>query len=220
MKKFHLFLLTAVMACSAMLCGCASSSDFHREYLANKYETENYYISPDPADLYLKRVILVPFYNDTEFEGVDEQVTETFRVELEKMHRFEIIPAGKYAKVLKEQNFFTDGEYDQTKLYMVARALNANGLIFGAVKQYKPYKPLMLGIKATLIRADTGKVVWATDDTFDCARKNVATKAIVYYNRKIEPMDTITNKLIVSSMRYFSAFVCHELVSSLKFPKK
>ncbi len=206
--------IAAALVAGVLLAGCMSQ-EMALRVLGKKYHTENFYLSPDPADTALKKVILVPFYNETNIGEAATEITQTFRVELEKLHRFEIVTAGQFEKDLIAQNVFATGKFSQTDLYMVCRSLNAQGVIFGTVKQYRPYRPLLLGAKAFLVRAETGKVAWAVDDVFDATRKEVCNGAILYFYKKIEPPDDEQSRVALSSMKYFAAYVCHELVRSL-----
>ena len=88
-------------------------------------------------------------------------------------------------------------------------------MLYGSVKQYRPYKPLILGVKAGIIRAETGKMVWAVDDVYDASQQAVANRAYMRAHKKVEAIDKGRGDLILTSMRMFTNFVCRELVQSL-----
>lgn len=213
--KHTLMVRLLIVLCLLISGGCINN-ELARRSIGEHYRSDNFYISPDPADTALRRVVIIPFFNESQYPDAADKVTKAFGMEIEKLHRFEIVAPGRYEKELRACNIFQDGKFDRTKVYVAAKALGVQGVLYGCVKQYRPYKPLVVGVKAGIIRAETGEMVWAVDDVYDASQQDVANRAYMYSYKKIEPIDNGRGDLILTSMRMFTAFVCRELVSSLQ----
>jgi len=137
---------------SVIFYGCG---DFHIKdraisTISKKYVIENYYVDPDLMEGEIRRVLLVPPKNLTNYEESRDLLEESRMIlegELRLAKKFDIV---RYQDVLtKEQmqivdnlNIDKQGSYDADAMFDIGRAANVQGILFTSITQYKPVKPM------------------------------------------------------------------------------
>lgn len=207
---------------------CYSCGDFHIRdrisgALSKKYEIDNYYVDDSLKEGMIKRVIFVPSKNLSGYEadGFQESIDEAFLRQLRRSKKFDVIPYGQVLN--EEQKAFIDsmdidrsGSYDADKLFDIGRDVNAQGILFTAVSQYDPKKPLAFGCRINLIHIRRGIIVWAVDEVFDAKRDDIKNLARAYY---YDVYNTAQNpslrwEVLVTSMNEFVEFYFYEVIKT------
>ena len=141
MKRWRFSRFWLVPLCALIAGGCINSETARRS-VGEHYVSDNFYISPDPADIALRRVVLVPFFNESEYPDAADKVGDAFRIELEKLHRFEIISAGKYEKQLRDCNIFQEANLTARRFISRPRRSARRACSTAASSSTGPINPL------------------------------------------------------------------------------
>lgn len=125
------------------------------------------YVNPQ-ADLTLyHKVAVLPFTNLTQTSFAGERVTRSFVTEMIMTDRFQVVEGGEFASELDKIGGAPDaaGKYDPGKLREACTAVQATGLLRGAVTEYATQRSgqsdyPVLAFDAELVDVATGNVVW------------------------------------------------------------
>ncbi len=100
----------------------------------------------------LHRVAILPFFNLSAEPTVDTRlVTLAYYQELQKIPGFEVVPPGVVERFLEARQIELSGQTDFQEL---ARQLNVDVVIRGAVTEFSPYYPPRMGISVDWIAAN------------------------------------------------------------------
>lgn len=92
----------------------------------------------------LESVAVAPFFNLSQESSVDgRDFALAYYSELQKVPGFEVLPVGVTERALIENNLDLSGPEDAVKL---ARILNVDAVVVGAITDYDPYEP-RVGLK-------------------------------------------------------------------------
>lgn len=203
----------AALLLIAALSGCVLIEAFRskqtRAYLAGDIEKEK-----------IRRVAVVPLINATCFPDAGRLVTETLTAEFKKLGKFEVVPlAESELPIVAQRNAVVEPrELTNREIDLVAQAAGVDAVVVGSVTQYMPYRPMVLGVHLKMIRPGGGKLLWSVNEIYDSSLHEVVNRCKTY-SEKIES----TGKLLegwydwhkpLVSMRFFTQFVCHEVVQS------
>ena len=176
------------------------------------------YKSAEPGIQSIHKVLIIPFTskNGPEIEG--EMVTQTFTVELGKIDLFRIINPTTVPGELAEAGtvFWDTGSIDLDLLLAAQKKYGVDAFIFGDVTHYKPYVPLVLGVRLMMVSGISGEVVWSVDGVFDSDQKDVVNFAKGYYKKFYRKDQSLYGweKVLISMQRY-TRFVANMMVSTL-----
>lgn len=92
----------------------------------------------------LSRVAIVPFFNQSQEPTVDgRRFALAYYSELQKIPGFEVVPVGVAERAVSEQGLTLNKPADAVEL---ARTLNVDAVVVGAVTDYDPYYPPRVGL--------------------------------------------------------------------------
>jgi TolB-like protein len=125
------------------------------------------YVNPQ-ADLTLyHKIAVLPFTNLSQVPFAGERITRGFVTELIMTDQFQVVEGGEFADALDKIGGSPDasGKYDPAKLKEAANAIQATGLLRGAVTEYSTQHSgqseyPVLAFDAELVDVATGNVVW------------------------------------------------------------
>ncbi len=166
----------------------------------------------------VRRVVVPPFQDLTGFPREAEQTRQAFLRALGRRQRFELIPLGEteLREVLPRETF-QSGTIAKDMLISAARRYRADGVLFGVVTHYRPYDPLVLGLKLEMASADTGAVVWATSGLYDAATLDVTQDVHNYHDTQLAGSSSLEGwRLILMSPSRFTDYACARLAATLK----
>lgn len=165
----------------------------------------------------IRRVLLLPFEYTTDRDAVVDEVTEAFVVELRKVGSFEVVvPAGDKSLLFLDQNVWTKGSVHFASALALRNKFDVDAIIFGNITHYRPYEPMLLGVKLSMVSTDTGDVVWSADGVFDSNENDVAELVKQYFESTHQKSSLYGWKLILLSMRRYSQFVANQLAETLR----
>ena len=168
----------------------------------------------------LRRIVLLPLAGGSIASA--ESVTAlnpVFLTELQKQNRFEIIALTREDLLLR----FRTAELRSTEALphdFVARLRRehaADGVMFIDLTVYKPYRPLVIGVRAKLaLLSDDVRLVWSFDNVFSAADPTVANSARHFFlnsDQRDVPAD-LTPAVLQSPSR-FAAYVAAQAFATL-----
>ena len=200
-----------VILCSLTIMGCFSTPPHRSSSLS-------YNKSDEFKKLQIRRVLLLPFEYNVDREAVIDEVTEAFSVELRKIGSFEVIvPTGNKATIIPEHEIWSKGSVNINTLVTLKKKYDVDAIIFGNITNYRPYEPMLLGVKVGMISTDTGSVVWSADGVFDSNENEVAELVKQYFESTHQKSALYGWKLILLSMRRYSQFVANQITETLQY---
>ena len=235
MNRLFIHWLWSVALCSlayilsfSFLAGCSDLrlQDRMAVAITPRYVADNYYVDPALREGEIRRIIYVPVKNLSDYPLPKNQLAEVnaaLQLQLRKSKKFDIIP---YQEVLDKEHMAVidsmdinhQGEYDADILFDLGKEANVQGILFSAITQYNPRKPLVFGCKINLIQIRRGKAVWAVDEILDSADDDVKNLARAYY---YQYFDTSQNpslrwEFILNSMPEYMKFFFAQVIDTFQ----
>lgn len=191
--------------------GCSSTPP-------NRYSSLSYNKTDEFEKFHIRRVLLLPFEYNIDREAVIDEVTEAFSVELRKIGSFEVIlPPGSKTTRNQEYEIWVKGSINLKTILALRKKYDVDAIIFGNITHYRPYEPMLLGVKLGMISTDTGEVIWSADGVFD-SNENEVAKLVKYYFESTHQKSALYGwKLILLSMRRYSQFVANQITKTLQY---
>ncbi|MBW7942354.1 MAG: hypothetical protein H3C64_08145 [Candidatus Kuenenia stuttgartiensis] len=194
-----------------LLSGCISSPKITR------YSGLSYNKSEELRVTHLQRVLLLPFEYTIDREAVIDEIAEAFSVELRKIGRFEVVVLEGKAKMLSENKIWDKGSINLNTVLQLRKKYDVDAIVFGAITHYRPYEPMLLGVKAGMVSTDTGTVLWSADGVYDSNENEVAELVKYYFESTHQKSALYGWKLILLSMRRYSQFVANQITKTLLY---
>lgn len=213
-KLSIIFYLTVIVGTA----GCSSAGRFY--LLPEPGYRGTFYLSPEFRATSIRRVMVMPFKNETGYRNIEGDVADIFILELQKMLKFEVVPSNREAeKLLGRTDLITNGVFNRADMARIGDRFKVDALIFGSILQYRPYEPLALGLKVQMVSTDTGAVVWAVEQIFDSSEHSVYRAAKAYYSGlNKRSLAQYGRRTVLVSMEQYTKFVCSQIVKTLNFP--
>jgi len=182
-----------------------------------RYSGLSYNKAEELKNTYIQRVLLLPFEYAVDREAVIDEITEAFSVELRKIGRFEVVVLEGKAKLLSENKIWDKGSINLSTVLQLRKKYDADAIIFGTITHYRPYEPMLLGIKLGMISTDTGTILWSADGVYDSNENEVAELVKYYFESTHQKSALYGWKLILLSMRRYSQFVANQITKTLSY---
>lgn len=166
----------------------------------------------------IRRVIIIPFAYESDREEVVKEVTESITIELQKTGEFDVVlPYENVGLLLEGRQSWNRGSINSEILIEARRRFGADAVISGAITHYKPYKPLVLGLKLGMINTDTGSLLWSFDGVFDSNETTVTNMVKSYFEKSSQKEQSIYGwEIMLLSMGQYTRFVANQIISTLK----
>jgi hypothetical protein len=160
---------------------------------------------------------VMPFVNRSRYAGASKQLADAFVLELRKARAFDVT-AYPYDEPLAHLAS-TRGSFDAVETRMLGETLNVDAILIGEIVEYRPYRPLAIGLRILMIDTRSGRVVWTVDETLDTDELAVANLARAYYYDVIDPRASEYRvERVLRSMALFSRCVCYHFIRTLDRP--
>ncbi|BBO16869.1 conserved hypothetical protein [Candidatus Brocadia pituitae] len=207
---FLKYLSNILMGCLFVAIGCSSGP--------TQYSSSINYSKTDAfQEISIHRVLLLPFEYDVDRDAIIDEVTEAFAVELRKIGIFEVVlPEESRATGSLNHGIWSRGTVDLDTILALRRRYEADAIIFGNITHYRPYEPMLLGVKVGMISTDTGLVIWSADGVFDSNENEVAELVKQYFESTHQKNALYGWRLILLSMRRYSQFVANQITKTLR----
>jgi TolB-like protein len=165
----------------------------------------------------IRRVAVMPFIDRGRYAAASAQLTEAFVSELRKVRQFDVTvcPAGAPLAQLTASR----GSFDAVQARLLGETFNVEAVIIGEIDEYRPYRPLAIGLRVVMIDTRSGRIVWTVDETLDTDELAVANLARAYYYEVIDPeASEYKADRVLRSMATFARCVCYHFIRTLDRP--
>lgn len=216
-KNFSIFCLYTL---SLFLLGCyATDRAEYQSALIPSYNPTNTFALNDGVAATINRVALLPIYNNRYDRSILGPLDRSFNLELGQTQLFEVISISEDdLKALFGKPQFSSTDFlPHDFLSKIKARYNADAVMFVDLTNYKPYKPIIMGIRAKLVSTETASILWSFDSIYDAGDTRVAMGAR-RYQRQFDTQSYPLNEPIsvLQSPRQFSKYVAYTTFRTLK----
>lgn len=179
---------------------------------------ENYF-SGEAIGIPIRRVALLPLYNDKYAAEQLRVLDSAFNAELTKKSIFEVVPVSRSAmeSLFGHRQFASVEDLPSNLMEKLRERYGVDGIVFTDITHYSPYRPLAIGVRAKLVDATSGEIRWAFDYIFDSGNPTIAQAAKLYQkkdNLDSLPLPSDGGTVLISPTR-FAKFVANQTYVSL-----
>lgn len=163
-----------------MVAGCKTET--------KKYSTQrspeapqNWFLPSGPGRP-MRRVALLPVWNERYTEAILRDIDIAFGEELSKKALFEVVPItrGDLEGLIGLRSLASYERISGDLFLRIKDRYGVDGVMFSDVTYYSPYKPVGLGIRSKLVDIESGRIHWASDVVYDSGNAGVADAAKSY----------------------------------------
>jgi hypothetical protein len=175
----------------------------------------------------VRRALILPTYNATEFTRAGAEIRRALAAEIQNLGFFEVVsPPPDHPGFLAEE-IHVRGRFNEATMLSLAREFSADVVIHIALTQYQPHARPRIGLVVQAVGPIDAKVVASVDGLWDASRDEMANRAQNYYRspevRRIDaflrpekqPYDSHSEDLALDSPALFQRFVLNEVVANL-----
>ena len=200
------------LAAGVLLCaGCAEQNQLRRS-LAQPYHPANLHQSATTLPLSLRRVAVLPLTaeeKDAQSQTGCTTLEPIFIAELRKRALFEVVPVSR--EQLRAWTGKTGWRQEDTLpeelLTKVQKHTGCDGILFDHLSVYRPYPPLAVGWRLTLIDCAEQVTHWTVDEVFDAGSPAVIKAAQTYFRGQMnQPSVELDSTAVLTSPRRFGQY--------------
>jgi hypothetical protein len=209
-----------LLLASAVLCLPFSACVTSRHAAAPPPPPPQNYFAPATAGVPMRRVALLPLWNEKLPGEYLRDVDAAFSAELTKKAIFEVVPVtrSQMESICGERQLSSVEALPAEVLARLRTHFGVEGVIFTDLTSFSPYRPLSMGVRAKLIDVTTGQIRWAFDYIYDTGNDSVATAAKKFqlrYSNEHQPLTSDGGSILLSPSR-FAKYVASETYGSLQ----
>jgi hypothetical protein len=177
------------------------------------------YFAPDEQGPSMRRVALLPLYNDAYPDRYLGDLDATFTSELTKRAIFEVVPVSRsqMESLFGERHFCSTTPLPAGAMAKLRDHFGVDGVLFTDLTHFSPYRPVSMGVRTKLVDVVSQDIRWAFDYVFDSGNSSVAEAAKRYqiqYSNEHRPLSTDGGSILLSPTR-FAKFVANQTYGSL-----
>lgn len=208
------------MLLTLMISGCTSPR-LERAILdrpkGSGYAPDNLY-AVDRLAGDIRTVMVLPFGLETLDQPFMPEVETALVQKLHATGRFHVVHISA-DDLLQETGYYRypyDGPIASDMLQLLRKRYRADAVLLTEVTAFRPYKPLVLGMRARLIRLSNYQTLWAVDELFDAGDREVTNGARLYAERHLEQAYPLQSSFTpLHSPRRFAGYVGDILYETL-----
>jgi hypothetical protein len=165
----------------------------------------------------IRRVLVLPLADESGTPNQQRAIDDSLRDEVMKLRRFDVVqPDAAHATRLPDQGPKKTGRVDVTTIIELGRHYGVDAVIFGTIDHYRPYSPPSLGISASMIDVQTGKIIWEVRDFVDTSDRNAEVAIHDFFATEAAKEQTVMERELMSvSPIWFSRFAARRIVRTL-----
>lgn len=165
----------------------------------------------------IRRVLVLPFADESGSGSRQNAIDDCMRDELMKLRRFDVVqPSPADATRLPEEGPKKTGRVDVTTIIGLGRHYGVDAVIFGSIDHYRAYAPPALGLSASMIDVQTGKIIWEVRDFVDSSDRDAELAMNDFFKIQMAKDQTVMNEeLMAVSPIWFSRFSTRRVVRTL-----
>lgn len=211
MKDYRFKMIKIILACAVLTiaagCNVASMSSSKQDYC---------YIDKQKLSS-AGSVAFIELYNDSEYTNIQADVTNELYHAIMKKQLFTFNLVKQNTAAWKNIDYRPSSKLTLEQLYQLQQSLNVKAILIGTVTDFKPYPHLSLAMKLEMIDLGDGQMIWAAEQIWDSADKNLEQRVKKYIQSQMRT-DRIADrdKLTFVSSKDFIKFVCYELAETMK----
>jgi hypothetical protein len=174
-----------------------------------------------PANEYtaVKRVLVLPFTNETSYQNPTKLVREAFIQKLRESTCFEVVSLSEEDKrIMESLHPYTTGDFPLSLLIEIGDCYKVEAVFLGCLKMYNPYAPPVIGLKADLIAVHSGALLRSVNGLLDARDESVARDIQEYYVNQLTDNDSLFEwRIITSSPQLFARYACDRFLRAMDF---
>jgi hypothetical protein len=173
-----------------------------------------------PAESYtsIKRVLVLPFSNESAFQDQADLVHEAFVQKLRECNYFEVVTLPRDdERMMHSLHPYTTGNFPLSVLINIGDCYHVDAVFLGCVKVYNPYVPPRIGLKADMIAVHNGALLRSVNGLLDARDESVSRDIIRYYERHLIDNDSLFEwRIITTSPRLYARYACHRFLGAME----
>ena len=203
--------------------GSVASANTNETVTVNsgEFSRDNIFAAPGKLSAKIMRVAVLPLAPANAAGDLPEGCTALTPVvwdQVVKSKRFEAVTVNPdRLRAATGRTAWTGGEVLPADFYeFLRREYGCDAVLFGEITAYRAYAPLAVGWRFKLVDVHTGAILWAADEMFDAADKNVAKAAQRFEHPK--PRFTLVESgdwAVLNSPRRFGSYSAAALLKTL-----
>lgn len=164
----------------------------------------------------VRRIMVLPFTEESGVDSDQEMVRRSFVTELQKLRRFEVVPlpAGADEDDVLNQTL-REGRVSTAAMVKLCERYHLDGVLTGIVSAWRPYMSPYLGVRTQLMSVHSGTVIWAVDALYDTNDRSTLSD-LRHYHETFEAKDcSLSDRMVeLISPTKFAAYVAHRLAGT------
>jgi hypothetical protein len=200
-----------------VLQGCESLRHSNTE---RRVPEQRNYFSEQMQGAPMRRVAVLPAYNERYSGDYLRSIDSAFSGELTKRSLFEVVAVGRQEleSVMGVRQLASVEVLPSNLLVKLREHLGVDGVLFIDLTQFSPYQPVSMGVRMKLVDVSTGQIRWAYDSLFDAANPAVAMSARDYQLNASESVRPIPGDggSVLLSPTLFSKYVAAQSFRGLR----
>jgi hypothetical protein len=174
---------------------------------------ENWFRPSDGPGMLMRRVVILPVYNEKYTGLVMKDIDDAFLAELSKLSAFEVVSVSRAdMETIMGRRELSSVEPVSVDFFRKMRDVyGAEGVMFVDLTSYSPYRPVSMGVRCKLVDVQAGRIHWASDALYDAGNERTAAAARAYgiaLGRENFPVREDGGAILLSPKRFarFAAF--------------
>jgi TolB-like protein len=171
----------------------------------------------EPADLAnVRRIMVLPFTEESGVQADCAKVRDTFVTELQKLRRFEVVPLPTSAE---EDNVLNAsihrGRLSTEAMVKLCNRYRLDGLLVGSITAWRAYTPPHLGLRTQLVSVHSGAAIWAIDAIYDTSDRSTISD-LRHYVDGVQTADASLHgwEMNLLAPGKFTQYVAHRFVGT------
>ncbi|MBZ0152927.1 MAG: hypothetical protein K8J09_15495 [Planctomycetes bacterium] len=201
--------LFAVAAAALLTAGCQIEAP-PRPKIVNSYLAE-------PTDLAnVRRIMVLPFGQETGVMADCLLVRDAFVAELQKLRRFEVVPLPSEAVEAADLNrSVARGRLSTDAMVRLCSRYALDGVFVGTVTSWRAYTPPHLGLRTQLVSVHSGSPIWAVDAIYDANDRTTISDLKHYDGQSVHEDGNLHGwEMNLLSPTKFTTYVAHRFVGT------
>jgi hypothetical protein len=185
--------------------------------MANAYYLNNYEALRD-----LGQVALVELDNTSTYPEISRDVTKALFLALQKKQVFSVTMVGRDDPAWRALQENLNSHQAMQALPAIRENFKVDGLLVGAVTEYRPYPRLAIGLRLKLLDLTDGQLLWGVDQVWDSTDRSVQKRIRAYFRKELRSASgtsPLSQELVVISPLEFVKFAAHEVAQTLNAKK-
>ena len=179
-------------------------------------QTGNYYINYNLFPGTVRNVALFEFENKSSHLGISDDLANELYSNLQKDSLFGTMLVSRTDPAWNKYRLDAYKAFSQERMQQIKTAMHCDAVLVGTITDYKPWPYMSMGMRLKLIDVRNGQLLWAYENSWDCADVNTKQRMINYFYNNTNTIDSELQKemLGVSSINFIK-FVAHEATSTI-----